>query len=150
MSLERTLSIIKPDAVSKNIIGKIIQRFEEQNLEIVATKMLHLSREKAEGFYDIHKGKPFFDKLVNFMTSGPVIVQVLEGENAISKNREIMGATNPAEAKDNTIRKDFANSIDENAVHGSDAPETAKIEIAYFFNDDEIFKRTREFNLWKI
>jgi len=143
MSLERTLSIIKPDAVSKNIIGKIIQRFEEQNLEIVATKMLHLSREKAEGFYDIHKGKPFFDKLVNFMTSGPVIVQVLEGENAISKNREIMGATNPAEAKDNTIRKDFANSIDENAVHGSDAPETAKIEIAYFFNDDEIFKRTR-------
>lgn len=143
MSLERTLSIIKPDAVSKNIIGKIIQRFEEQNLEIVATKMLHLSREKAEGFYNIHKGKPFFDKLVNFMTSGPVIVQVLEGENAISKNREIMGATNPAEAKDNTIRKDFANSIDENAVHGSDAPETAKIEIAYFFNDDEIFKRTR-------
>jgi len=143
MSLERTLSIIKPDAVSKNVIGKIIQRFEEQNLEIVATKMLHLSREKAEGFYDIHKEKPFFNKLVDFMTSGPVIVQVLEGENAISKNREIMGATNPTEAKDNTIRKDFANSIDENAVHGSDAAETAKIEIAYFFNNDEIFKRTR-------
>jgi len=143
MSLERTLSIIKPDAVSKNVIGKIIQRFEEQNLEIVATKMLHLSREKAEGFYEIHKEKPFFNKLVDFMTSGPVIVQVLEGENAISKNREIMGATNPTEAKDNTIRKDFANSIDENAVHGSDAVETAKIEIAYFFNNDEIFKRTR-------
>ena len=143
MPLERTLSIIKPDAVSKNVIGKIIQRFEEQNLEIVATKMLHLSREKAEGFYDIHKEKPFFNKLVDFMTSGPVIVQVLEGENAISKNREIMGATNPTEAKDNTIRKDFANSIDENAVHGSDAAETAKIEIAYFFNNDEIFKRTR-------
>tara|TARA_B100001758_G_C18319546_1_gene562442 strand:+ start:551 stop:982 length:432 start_codon:yes stop_codon:yes gene_type:complete len=143
MPLERTLSIIKPDAVSKNVIGKIIQRFEEQNLEIVATKMLHLSREKAEGFYDIHKEKPFFNKLVDFMTSGPVIVQVLEGENAISKNREIMGATNPTEAKDNTIRKDFANSIDENAVHGSDAVETAKIEIAYFFNNDEIFKRTR-------
>lgn len=143
MPLERTLSIIKPDAVSKNVIGKIIQRFEEQNLEIVATKMLHLSREKAEGFYDIHKEKPFFNKLVDFMTSGPVIVQVLEGENAISKNREIMGATNPTEAKDNTIRKDFANSIDENAVHGSDAAETAKIEIAYFFHNDEIFKRTR-------
>jgi len=143
MPLERTLSIIKPDAVSKNVIGKIIQRFEEQNLEIVATKMLHLSREKAEGFYEIHKEKPFFNKLVDFMTSGPVIVQVLEGENAISKNREIMGATNPTEAKDNTIRKDFANSIDENAVHGSDAAETAKIEIAYFFNNDEIFKRTR-------
>ena len=143
MPLERTLSIIKPDAVSKNVIGKIIQRFEEQNLEIVAIKMLHLSREKAEGFYDIHKEKPFFNKLVDFMTSGPVIVQVLEGENAISKNREIMGATNPTEAKDNTIRKDFANSIDENAVHGSDAVETAKIEIAYFFNNDEIFKRTR-------
>ena len=143
MPLERTLSIIKPDAVSKNVIGKIIQRFEEQNLEIVATKMLHLSREKAEGFYDIHKEKPFFNKLVDFMTSGPVIVQVLEGENAISKNREIMGATNPTEAKDNTIRKDFANSIDENAVHGSDAVETAKIDIAYFFNNDEIFKRTR-------
>jgi len=143
MPLERTLSIIKPDAVSKNVIGKIIQRFEEQNLEIVATKMLHLSREKAEGFYEIHKEKPFFNKLVDFMTSGPVIVQVLEGENAISKNREIMGATNPTEAKDNTIRKDFANSIDENAVHGSDAVETAKIEIAYFFNNDEIFKRTR-------
>ena len=143
MSLERTLSIIKPDAVGKNVIGKIIQRFEEQNLEIVAIKMLHLSREKAEGFYSIHKEKPFFNKLVDFMTSGPVIIQVLEGENAISKNRDIMGATNPVEAKDNTIRKDFASSIDENAVHGSDAPETAIIEIAYFFNNDEIYKRTR-------
>ncbi len=105
--------------------------------------MLHLSREKAEGFYSIHKEKPFFNKLIDFMTSGPVIVQVLEGENAISKNRDIMGATNPVEAKDNTIRKDFASSIDENAVHGSDAPETAIIEIAYFFNNDEIYKRTR-------
>lgn len=143
MSLEKTLSIIKPDAVGKNVIGKIIQRFEEQNLEIVAIKMLHLSREKAEGFYSIHKEKPFFNKLIDFMTSGPVIVQVLEGENAISKNRDIMGATNPVEAKDNTIRKDFASSIDENAVHGSDAPETAIIEIAYFFNNDEIYKRTR-------
>ena len=143
MSLERTLSIIKPDAVGSNVIGKILQRFEENNLQIVASKMIHLSKEKAEGFYDIHRDKPFFPNLVEFMTSGPVIVQVLEGENAILKNREVMGATNPSEAKDGSIRKDFAKSIDENAVHGSDAVETAKVEIEYFFHSDEIFERTR-------
>ena len=143
MPVERTLSIIKPDAVGNNVIGKIIQRFEENNLKIVASKMIHLTKEKAEGFYDIHRDKPFFPNLVNFMTSGPVIVQVLEGENAVNKNREIMGATNPAEAAIGTIRKDFAKSIDENAAHGSDAPETAVVEIAYFFNKDEILKRTR-------
>ena len=143
MAIEKTLSIIKPDAVGKNVIGKIIQRFEDNKLQIVASKMVHLSKEKAEGFYDIHRSKPFFSNLVEFMTSGPVIVQILEGENAISKNREVMGATNPGEAADGTIRKDFANSIDENAVHGSDAEDTAKVEIAYFFNEDEICKRTR-------
>ena len=143
MSVERTLSIIKPDAVGNNVIGKILQRFEENNLRIVASKMIHLTQEKAEGFYDIHRDKPFFPNLVEFMTSGPVIVQVLEGENAVNKNREIMGATNPADAATGTIRKDFAKSIDENAAHGSDAPETAKVEIAYFFNEDEILKRTR-------
>ncbi len=143
MQIERTFSIIKPDAVRKNLIGKITERFEENNLKIVASKMVHLTKEKAEGFYEIHKEKPFFSKLVEFMTSGPVIVQVLEGENAILKNREIMGATNPEEAEVGTIRKDFATSIDENAVHGSDAPETAKVEISYFFSDDEIHKRTR-------
>ena len=143
MPNERTLSIIKPDAVGNNVIGKILQRFEDNNLKIVASKMVHLSKEKAEGFYAIHKDKPFFEKLVNFMISGPVIVQVLEGDNAISKNREIMGATNPDEAKNGTIRKDFARSIDENAVHGSDAVETANIEIKYFFDDSEICERTR-------
>ena len=143
MSVERTLSIIKPDAVGNNVIGKILQRFEENDLKIVASKMIHLTKEKAEGFYDIHRDKPFFPNLVDFMTSGPVIVQVLEGENAVNKNREIMGATNPADAAIGTIRKDFAKSIDENAAHGSDAPETAKVEIAYFFNEDEILKRTR-------
>ncbi len=143
MSVERTLSIIKPDAVGNNVIGKILQRFEENNLRIIASKMIHLTQEKAEGFYDIHRDKPFFPNLVEFMTSGPVIVQVLEGENAVNKNREIMGATNPADAAIGTIRKDFAKSIDENAAHGSDAPETAKVEIAYFFNEDEILKRTR-------
>ena len=143
MSNERTLSIIKPDAVGNNVIGKILQRFEDNNLKIVASKMMHLSKEKAEGFYAIHKDKAFFNKLVNFMISGPVIVQVLEGDNAISKNREIMGATNPDEAKNGTIRKDFASSIDENAVHGSDALETANIEIKYFFDDSEICERTR-------
>ncbi|MDA9181236.1 nucleoside-diphosphate kinase [Gammaproteobacteria bacterium] len=130
MSVERTLSIIKPDAVGNNVIGKILQRFEENNLRIIASKMIHLTQEKAEGFYDIHRDKPFFPNLVEFMTSGPVIVQVLEGENAVNKNREIMGATNPADAAIGTIRKDFAKSIDENAAHGSDAPETAKVEIA--------------------
>ncbi len=143
MPIERTFSIIKPDAVGKNLIGQITQRFEENNLKIVASKMVHLTKEKAEGFYSIHKDKPFFPKLVEFMTSGPVIVQVLEGENAILKNREIMGATNPNDAAEKTIRKDFATSIDENAVHGSDAEDTAKIEIAFFFNENEIFKRTR-------
>ena len=143
MPNERTLSIIKPDAVGNNVIGKILQRFEDNNLKIVASKMMHLSKEKAEGFYAIHKDKPFFEKLVNFMISGPVIVQVLEGDNAISKNREIMGATNPDEAKNGTIRKDFVRSIDENAVHGSDAVETANIEIKYFFDDSEICERTR-------
>ena len=143
MPNERTLSIIKPDAVGNNVIGKILQRFEDNNLKIVASKMMHLSKEKAEGFYAIHKDKPFFEKLVNFMISGPLIVQVLEGDNAILKNREIMGATNPDEAKNGTIRKDFARSIDENAVHGSDAVETANIEIKYFFDDSEICERTR-------
>ena len=143
MSVERTLSIIKPDAVGNNVIGKILQRFEENDLKIVASKMIHLTKEKAEGFYDIHRDKPFFPNLIEFMTSGPVVVQVLEGENAVNKNREIMGATNPADAALGTIRKDFAKSIDENAAHGSDAPETAEVEIAYFFNDDEILKRTR-------
>ena len=143
MPNERTLSIIKPYAVGNNVIGKILQRFEDNNLKIVASKMMHLSKEKAEGFYAIHKDKPFFEKLINFMISGPVIVQVLEGDNAISKNREIMGATNPDEAKNGTIRKDFARSIDENAVHGSDAVETANIEIKYFFDDSEICERTR-------
>ena len=143
MSVERTLSIIKPDAVGNNVIGKILQRFEENDLKIVASKMIHLTKEKAEGFYDIHRDKPFFPNLIDFMTSGPVVVQVLEGENAVNKNREIMGATNPADAAIGTIRKDFAKSIDENAAHGSDAPETAQVEIAYFFNDDEILKRTR-------
>ena len=143
MSVEKTFSIIKQDAVGNNVVGKILQRFEENNLQIIASKMIHLTKEKAEGFYSVHKEKPFFTNLVEFMTSGPVIVQVLEGENAILKNREIMGATNPDEAAQGTIRKDFAKSIDENAVHGSDAPETAAAEIAYFFNDNEIFKRTR-------
>jgi nucleoside-diphosphate kinase len=143
MPIERTFSIIKPDAVGKNLIGQITQRFEENNLKIVASKMVHLTKEKAEGFYSIHKDKPFFPKLVEFMTSGPVMVQVLEGENAILKNREIMGATNPNDAAEKTIRKDYATSIDENAVHGSDAEDTAKTEIAFFFNENEIFKRTR-------
>jgi len=143
MSVEKTLSIIKPDAVGNNVIGEILQRFEENNLQIVACKMIHLTKEKAEGFYDIHRDKPFFAKLIEFMTSGPIIVQVLEGENAIAKNREIMGATNPVEASAESIRKNFAKSIDENAVHGSDAPGTAAVEISYFFNNDEIYKRTR-------
>lgn len=143
MPIERTFSIIKPDAVGKNLIGKITQRFEENNLKIIASKMVHLTKDKAEGFYSIHKDKPFFPKLVEFMTSGPVMVQVLEGENAILKNREIMGATNPNDAAEKTIRKDFATSIDENAVHGSDAEDTAKIEISFFFNEDEILNRTR-------
>ncbi len=133
MSVERTLSIIKPDAVAKNVIGKIYSRFEKAGLKIVAAKMAHLSREEAEGFYAVHRERPFFKDLVKFMTSGPVMIQALEGESAIAMNRELMGATNPAEADAGTIRADFAESIEANAVHGSDAPETAATEIAYFF-----------------
>ncbi len=143
MSIERTFSIVKPDAVAKNHIGDIYARFEKAGLKIIAAKMLHLSREQAEGFYAVHKERPFFSDLVSFMISGPVMVQVLEGEGAILKNREVMGATNPKEADAGTIRADFASSIDENAVHGSDAPETAAEEIAFFFSDDEICPRTR-------
>ncbi|MEA3413749.1 MAG: nucleoside-diphosphate kinase [Pseudomonadota bacterium] len=143
MPVERTLSIVKPDAVAKNVIGRIYDRFERAGLSIVASRMMHLRREEAEGFYAVHKGRPFFEDLVQFMTSGPVIVQVLEGENAIAKNREVMGATNPSEAAADTIRADFASTIDENAVHGSDAPETARTEIAYFFSATEICPRTR-------
>lgn len=142
MAIERTFSIIKPDAVAKNIIGKIYSRFESNGLKIVASKMIHMSREQAEGFYAVHKERPFFNDLVEFMTSGPVMVQVLEGEDAISKNRELMGATNPAEAAEGTIRADFATSIDENAVHGSDGPDTAKAEIEYIFPEG-ICERTR-------
>ncbi|MGX2032763.1 MULTISPECIES: nucleoside-diphosphate kinase [Methylocaldum] len=143
MAVERTLSIIKPDAVAKNVIGEIYSRFEKAGLKIVAAKMLHLSREQAEGFYAVHKARPFFNDLVNFMITGPVMVQVLEGENAIAKNREIMGATNPKEAAPGTIRADFAVSIDENAVHGSDGPDTAAQEIAFFFKENELCPRTR-------
>lgn len=141
MTIERTLSIIKPDAVAKNLIGTIYKRFEDAGLRIVAAKMLHLSKQQAEGFYAVHKARPFFNDLVKFMTSGPIIVQVLEGENAILKNREIMGATDPSKAAPNTIRRDFAASIEENAVHGSDAPETAVFEVAYFFKPEEIHSR---------
>ena len=137
--MEKTLSIIKPDAVAKNVIGKIEQRFEDAGLKIVASKMLHLSVEKAQGFYAEHEGKPFFNALVEFMTSGPVIVQVLAGENAIMLNRELMGNTNPKEADAGTIRADFAESIDANAVHDSDSPVSAKREIEYFFESTEIF-----------
>lgn len=143
MAVERTLSIIKSDAVARNQIGEIYARFEKAGLRIVAAKMLHLDRQRAEGFYAVHRERPFFQDLVRFMTSGPIMVQVLEGENAIARNREIMGATDPAKAAAGTIRADFATSVEENAVHGSDGPDTAKIEIAYFFRDDEIFPRTR-------
>ena len=142
MAKERTCSIIKPDAVAKNVIGEIYSRFEKAGLQIVAAKMLHLTKEQAEGFYAVHKERPFFNDLVAFMTSGPVFVQVLEGEDAIKKNREVMGATNPKEAAPGTIRADFAESIDANAVHGSDAPETAAVEIAHFFTEGEICPRT--------
>ncbi len=143
MALERTFSIVKPDAVAKNVIGQIYARFEQAGLKIIASKMLQLSREQAEGFYAVHKERPFYNDLVSFMMSGPVMVQVLEGENAILKNREVMGATNPAEADAGTIRKDFADSIDENSVHGSDAPETAAEEIKFFFSDAELCERLR-------
>jgi len=142
MAIERTFSIIKPDAVAKNVIGKIYSRFEKAGLRIVAAKMLHLSREQAGEFYAVHKERPFYNDLIDFMTSGPVMVQVLEGENAIAKNREIMGATNPQEAAEGTIRADFAETVDENAVHGSDAPETAKVEIEFFFPEG-VCERTR-------
>lgn len=143
MAIEQTFSIIKPDAVAKNVIGKIYQRFEDAGLCIVAAKMLHLTKAEAEGFYAVHKERPFYQELVEYMTSGPVVVQVLEGENAIAKNREVMGATDPKKADPGTIRADFAESIDENAVHGSDATETAKQEIAFFFSNEGLCPRTR-------
>lgn len=138
MAIERTISIVKPDAVGKNVIGKIYSRFEENGLRIVAAKMKHLSVREAQEFYAVHKERPFYDSLVAFMTSGPVMIQVLEGENAVAKNRELMGATNPAEAAPGTIRADFAESLSVNAVHGSDSLENAAIEIAYFFSQSEI------------
>ncbi|MFN3919577.1 MAG: nucleoside-diphosphate kinase [Methylohalobius sp.] len=141
MAIERTLSILKPDAVAKNVIGEILSRFEQAGLAIAGMKMLKLTQEQAEGFYSVHKDKPFFAELVKYMISGPVIVQVLEGENAVAKNREIMGATDPRKAAPGTIRADFGTSIEANAVHGSDSLETAAWEIAYFFHEDEIFPR---------
>jgi len=141
MAIEQTLSIVKPDSVEKNIIGKIYSRFEKAGLRIVAAKMMHMNQDKAGGFYAEHKERPFYGELVEFMTSGPVVVQVLEGENAIALNRELMGATNPADAAEGTIRKDFADSVGRNAVHGSDSPESAAREIAYFFSSDEICSR---------
>lgn len=143
MSAERTLSIIKPDGVQKNLVGEIYSRFEKAGLQIVAAQMLHLDRERAGKFYEVHAERPFYNDLVAYMSSGPVIAQVLEGENAIAKNREIMGATNPADAAAGTIRADYASSVEENVVHGSDAPETAAAEIAFFFGDDGVCPRTR-------
>ena len=142
MAIEQTFSIVKPDAVAKNVIGEIYSRFEKAGLRVVASRMLHMSTEQAQGFYAVHKERPFYNDLVAFMTSGPVMVQVLEGENAIARNREIMGATNPADAAAGTIRADFASNVEENAVHGSDAPETAAEEIAFFFPEG-ICARTR-------
>jgi len=141
MAVERTLSIIKPDAVAKNVIGEIYSRFESNGLKIIASRMKHLSQAEAEGFYAVHRERPFFKDLVGFMTSGPVMIQALEGEDAIKKNRDLMGATNPKEAEKGTIRADFAESIDANAVHGSDAPETAAVEIAYFFATLDVHSR---------
>lgn len=141
MALERTLSIIKPDAVKKNVIGRILARFEEAGLRVIAGRMMHLSRAEAEGFYAVHRERPFFRDLVDFMISGPVMVQVLEGDNAIARNRDLMGATDPKKAAKGTLRADFADSIDANAVHGSDAPETARVEIGYFFPACEVFSR---------
>lgn len=143
MSLERTISIVKPDAVAKNVIGQVYARFENAGLKIIAAKMKHLSQKEAEGFYAVHKDRPFFGELVEFMTSGPVMIQVLEGENAVLKNRDLMGATDPKKADAGTIRADFADSIAENAVHGSDSVENAAIEIAYFFATSELCARTR-------
>lgn len=147
MPIERTLSIIKPDAVAKNHIGAILTRFEQGGLRIAGAKMMHLSKAQAEQFYGVHKERPFFPALVGFISSGPVLVQVLEGENAIAKNRQIMGATNPKDAAPGTIRADFADSIDHNAVHGSDSPETAKQEIAFFFKPEEIYAYVAESEL---
>jgi nucleoside-diphosphate kinase len=147
MPIERTLSIIKPDAVAKNVIGEIISRFEKGGLRVAGAKMLRLTKTQGEQFYAVHKERPFFAALVKFISSGPVLVQVLEGENAIAKNRQIMGATNPKDAAAGTIRADFADSIDHNAVHGSDAPETAKQEIAFFFKPEEIFAYVPESEL---
>ena len=141
MAIERTLSIIKPDAVAKNVIGKIYQRFEDAGLKIIAARMIQLSRAEAEGFYAVHKARPFFKDLVDFMISGPVMVQALEGDNAILKNRDLMGATDPKKADKGTIRADFADSIDANAVHGSDGADTAKVEIAYFFPTLNVYSR---------
>ena len=141
MAVERTLSIIKPDAVAKNVIGEIYARFEKAGLKVVAARMTHLSRNDAEGFYAVHKGRPFFKDLVEFMISGPVMIQLLEGDSAIQKNRDLMGATDPKKAAKGTIRADFAQSIDANAVHGSDAPETAAVEIAYFFPQSQVHSR---------
>ena len=141
MSIERTLSIIKPDAVAKNVIGQIYTRFENAGLKVIAARMIHLSRAEAEGFYAVHRERPFFKDLVDFMISGPVMVQALEGDNAIAKNRDLMGATDPKKADKGTIRADFADSIDANAVHGSDGPDTAKIEIAYFFPSLNVYSR---------
>jgi nucleoside-diphosphate kinase len=141
MALERTFSIIKPDAVAKNAIGQILARFEAAGMKIIAARMMHLSRAQAEGFYAVHRKRPFFKDLVDFMITGPVLVQVLQGDNAIAKNRELMGATDPKKAAKGTIRADFAGSIDANAVHGSDAPETARAEIAFFFPEYEVFPR---------
>jgi len=143
MAIERTFSIVKPDGVEKNLIGEVYRRFEEAGLSIIAARMLHLTREQAEGFYAVHKERPFYNDLVSYMTSGPVMVQALEGENAIAKNREVMGATNPADADSGTIRADFAASIEENVVHGSDGPDTAREEIAFFFSADQVCPRTR-------
>lgn len=142
MAVQRTLSIIKPDAVAKNVVGKILQRFEDAGLKIVAARMMHLSAREAAQFYAVHEGRPFFGGLVEFMSSGPVMVQVLEGEDAIAKNRELMGATDPKKAAVGTIRADFADSIDANAVHGSDAPETAAVEVAFFFPGMNVFSRS--------
>jgi len=139
--MELTLSIIKPDGVEKNIIGEVYKRFEQAGLKVVASKMMHLTEEQAGKFYEVHKERPFYGELVTYMSSGPIMVQVLYGENAIQKNRELMGATNPKEADPGTIRADFADSIDKNAVHGSDAPDTAKVEIDFFFGQDQIFMR---------
>jgi len=143
MAIERTISIIKPDAVAKNVIGEIYNRFEKAGLQIVAARMLHMSNEQAGEFYAVHKDRPFYGELVEYMTSGPIMVQVLEGEDAIAKNREVMGATNPKDAAPGTIRADFANDITENAVHGSDGPDTSSAEITFFFADNGICPRTR-------